>query len=202
MQHGLTNPAVSLHQPAPVIMVVEPSASFSQCWVIILLSTPILVPTICPKTCSWSILEHTEGGREWERELQRCKRHCWVDRKWPYCFQGHLAFPFRATRGLFAPFKPYVSNKQNSLSHKLYLVWFPPPWAGLRKGITLDKQSEAWRLAGTLLHSTNKGKSQTKQISNHIIWLLLWICDESWFNWFHVSLGCILVVIANMKYCS
>lgn len=29
MQHGLTNPAVSLHQPAPVSVVGKPSASFS-----------------------------------------------------------------------------------------------------------------------------------------------------------------------------
>lgn len=35
-------------------------------------------------------------------------------RKWPYCFQGHLAFPFRATRGLFSPFGLRLGSKQES----------------------------------------------------------------------------------------
>ena len=94
-------------------------------------------PVICPKTCSWGILEHMEGGweggngerreEEWGREMWRCRIHCQVARKQPYCFQGPLAFPFRATRGLPSPLRRFILNKQISLSPQtcLYLVRFP-----------------------------------------------------------------------------
>lgn len=51
-----------------------------------------------------------EGGREGGRAREG------DGGKWPYCFQGHLAFPFRATRGVLSPLRLRVLNKQISLS--------------------------------------------------------------------------------------
>lgn len=117
-------------------------------------------------------------------------------RKWPYCFQGHLAFPFRATRGLFSPLRRYILNKQNSLSPQTVSCLFSSLiWKGLRKGfngVVHFRLTRRGVVPDTHLHSPQlqkANKAYTIQdylitCCNHIYTIRTFICKKkSRFDW-------------------
>lgn len=107
----------------------NPSSYFCWCWVIILQSQTVLIlPCASRHAAETSCNRQREGGRELRRkrkgrDRERYRQRSRVSRKRLYCFQGRLAFPFRATTSL----PQGCTSKVNRTPphHKLYLVCCP-----------------------------------------------------------------------------
>lgn len=104
-----------------------------------------------------------EGGREGGRAREG------DGGKWPYCFQGHLAFPFRATRGLLSTLRLCVLNKQTSLSTQTVSCLITSHiWKGLRGGFMSSINRAG---CGTWQAQHKKRRTPHKADMNKIIWL-------------------------------